>query len=185
MTFEAKAEAKNQGGGLLSSFSTSRVGWWPAIPHYYGDVVRELLLGASALMLISSPWYANSISRELPFVLVGTLAAAAFAALTSPHARWTLRGDAIIAGVGAVAYAGWGIVEYDAINPIALLLRLVIATIFLFAFYFSMKTVRAFALGQIGKRETVDEFEEESERMEEEKLERETSGTRVRQHEQS
>ena len=67
----------------------------------------------------------------------------------------------------------WGVFGYDATNPVALVLRFAVAVIFLFVFYFSMKTMRAFSLGQIGKREMVGEFESAEERAEEEALERE------------
>ena len=53
------------------------------------------------------------------------------------------------------------------------MLRLAVAVIFLFAFYFSMKTLRAFMTKQIGKRETIDEFEEPDVKIEQEMLERE------------
>ena len=53
------------------------------------------------------------------------------------------------------------------------MLRVLVAVIFLFAFYFSMKTLRAFMLRQIGKRETIDEFEDDEVKVESELLERE------------
>ena len=150
------------GDGGLSDFfwGTSNTG--PRhIPHYYGDSVRQLLIGASALMMISSPLYSDVLRVQFPFIIIGALLAASFAALMNPKDRWVVLGSAIISGVGVVAYAMWGMFGYDTINPVAFMLRLVIAVLFLFAFYFSMKTLRAFMMRQIGKRETIDEFEED------------------------
>lgn len=131
------------------------------------------MLGGAALMLVASPLYGNNLRLELPFEVVGTLVIVGLAALTSPKSWIVLLGDAVASGIGAAVFGTWAIFEYDNINPVAFMLRSVIAIIFLFAFYFSMKTLRAFTLHQIGKRETIDEFEEQSVKEEEEMLERE------------
>ncbi len=134
--------------GLESSYAT-----FTTIPHYHGDAARGLLLGGAALLLIASPLYADSIHMEFPFMVVGALFAVAAAALTDPHKRLSLMADAVVAGVGMTVYAGWGLLNYDSANPIAFVLRLAVAVIFLFAFYFSLKTVRAFALHEIGRED--------------------------------
>lgn len=121
------------------------------IPHYYGSFVRELLVGAAVLMLVASPLYTDNIQVEFPFVLLGALAAALVAALTNPRVKSFSIMDAVVSGVGLVVFASWAIFQYDSINILAFTIRILIALIFLFAFYFSMKTVRAFVLHQIGK----------------------------------
>ena len=147
--------------------------WWPVVPHYYGDAVRQLLLGAAALMLVASPFYSANLGIEFPFIVVGALISAALAAAMNPRSQWVSIASALLSGVGVAIYAMWGVFGYDATNPVALVLRFAVAVIFLFVFYFSMKTMRAFSLGQIGKREMVGEFESAEERAEEEALERE------------
>jgi len=146
---------------------------WPSVAHYYGDPARQFLVGAAALLLLTSPLYADSLRIEFPFEIIGALVVVAFAALTNPKSRTIALCDAITAGVGAAVYAGWAIFGYQDITSVAFTLRIVIALLFLFAFYFSMKTVRAFSFGQIGKHDTVDEFEDEVQRAEEDRLERE------------
>jgi hypothetical protein len=146
-----------------------------SIPHYYGTIVRQLLLGAAALVLFASPLYADSIQTEFPFEVVGVFFAVLVAALTNPRNRYTLMADAIVSGVGMIVYAGWGLLEYQTISPVAFILRLAIAVICLFAFYFSLKTVRAFALNSIGKLDTLTDLNEgeieEIEREDREELE--------------
>ncbi len=138
---------------------------WPTlIPHYYGDAVRELFLGGAALMLIASPLYATNLRTEFPFEVLGAFLAVGFGALTNPHNRWVMICDTIVAGTGLVVYAGWALMEYETINPVAFVLRIAIAALCLFAFYFSVKTVRAMSLHQIGKHESVDEFDEDREK---------------------
>lgn len=157
----------------ISLFGASTFKPWPSVPHYYGDSVRQLLLGAAALMIISSPLYSDTLRQEFPLIVIGAVVAAAFAAMMNPRDRWVVIGSAAISGVGLVVYAMWGMSGYDSVSPIAFVLRLAVAVVFLFAFYFSMKTLRAFMLHQIGKRETVDEFEEPDEKIDQEMLERE------------
>ena len=173
MTFEGRSQ-REPDHGLLDPFSTSRTSPWPGIPHYYGNVMRQLLLGGAALMLLSSPLYGDNLRHEFPFEVMGALLAAGFGAFVTPHSRGASTGAAVISGAAAVVYATWGIFGYQDIRPIAFVLRLAVALVFLFAFYFSMKTVRAFALHQVGRSEPVDEFETDEEKAEDERLERET-----------
>ncbi len=161
------------GDGGLADFFWGTTNSGPRnIPHYYGDSVRQLLLGAAALMMIFSPLYSDTLRQQFPLIIIGALLAAAFAALMNPRDKWVVLGSAIVSGTGLVIYAMWGMYGYDSVNPIAFMLRVVIAVIFLFAFYFSMKTLRAFMLRQIGKRETVDEFEDDEVKAEQAQLER-------------
>lgn len=116
------------------------------IPHYYGDAVRELFLGGAALMLVASPLYADSIRTQFTFIVLGAFLAVVFAALTNPRNYWVLCGDAAVSGVGMIFFALWGLIGYDEISPTAFVLRLALALIFLFGFYYSVKTVRAMSL---------------------------------------
>src|SRR5437870_5830867 len=95
--------------GLLDVLSAARTTPWPTIHHYYGSVARQLLLAGSALMLLSSPIYGDSVWFEFPFEVIGAIAAVGFGALTTPHTKWASIGDAIIAGAGTIIFAGWGI----------------------------------------------------------------------------
>ena len=161
------------GDGGLADFFWGTTNTGPRhIPHYYGDSVRQLLLGAAALMLIFSPLYSDVLRVQFPFIIIGALLAAAFAALMNPRDKWVVLGSAIVSGTGLVIYAMWGMYGYQNVEPVAFMLRVLVAVIFLFAFYFSMKTLRAFMLRQIGKRETIDEFEDDEVKAESELLER-------------
>jgi hypothetical protein len=164
MTFERKSEITEESegqAGFEPSYST-----FAPIPHYWGTPARQFLISASVLLLLASPLYADNLHLEFPFEVIGALIAVGFAALTNPHTRWVSVGDAVIAGTGVAVYAAWGIFGYDAANPLSFVLRVAIAVVFLFAFYFSMKTVRAFTLHQIGKWNRVDEFDERVEKDE-------------------
>ncbi|QQG37557.1 MAG: hypothetical protein HYS26_02915 [Candidatus Kaiserbacteria bacterium] len=130
------------------------------VPHYHGDLVRQVFMIASAAMLLGLPFYGDSLRLELPFVLVGGLVLIALAALTNPHAGTVMYASAIASGVGLAIYQTWALFSYDESTWTQFLLREVVALLFLVAFYFSMKTVRALIFHQIGKHEEAGEFDE-------------------------
>ena len=119
------------------------------IPHYYGDVVRMLLLGAAMLMLAGAPFYTVVLADVLPFLVIGAIVAVALAALTSPRSRLIMRLDAVASGVGALVFEYWALASYHGNFPIEFVLRQIVALIFMFAFYYSLKTLRAMISGAI------------------------------------
>lgn len=132
------------------------------IPHYYGDVVRILFLGGTALVLFASPLYSTVLRAEFPYEVIGALVAVTLAALTNPKSRSVLFLDAVFSMLAAVTFAMWGLTQYDEITSLAFTLRLSIAAVAFFAFYYSVKTVRAMSSGIIGKIGTAGEFEQSS-----------------------
>ena len=120
------------------------------LSHYYGDPVRAFFLGAAGLMLVGAPVYAGEdLSTDIPFIIVGLIVVVALAAITNPVKQWVMMADAIAGGVGAGLYGLWALMDYSDSSPTAFVLRGAIALLFLFAFYFAMKTVRAMVLGQV------------------------------------
>jgi hypothetical protein len=159
MTFEEKDRIVE--GDIETSEPDVHFGRMFGIPHYWGTAARQLMVAGAALLLFASPLYGDDLKREFPFEVLGALLAVGFAALTNPRERWTSLGDAAICAVVAATYAIWGINNYSSDKQMEFVLRLAIATVFLFAFYFSMKTVRAFSLRQVGRHDRMDDFDTE------------------------
>lgn len=124
--------------------------FFPRIPHYYGDIARQIMLGAVAIMMLSAPFYSDSLQAEFPFEIVAAIILVAFAALTNPIKRSIVLIDAMLTGAAAATFALWAFLGYGQVDSVAFMLRDVIALLFLFAFYFSLKTLRAMILHQIG-----------------------------------
>jgi hypothetical protein len=133
------------------------------VAHYYGDVVRQVLIVTAALMLIAAPFYADNLRVELPFEVAGALILAGIAALISPHNRSAMFGSAIATGVGVVLFETWALYSYGDSSVAQFTLRQIIALSFLTGFYFSVKTVRAFVMQTIGRVGTSREFERDDE----------------------
>lgn len=123
----------------------------PSIPHYYGDAVRVLFMIAAVLMLVGAPFYAYNLQTDLPFIVGGTVALVCFAALTTPWKQWVVLLDAVISGVGFIVFELWALNEFNDSTQVATLLRQALAIIYMFSFYYSMKTFRAMLLHQVGE----------------------------------
>lgn len=130
------------------------------VSHYYGDQIRQIFMGLAALMLVGAPFYMDSLRGEFPFAVAGALALAAIGALANPHKRIVFVASAVAAGAGAVIYGAWALYDYHDSTWTQFVLRQAIALLFLAAFYFSVKTLRAYLMGKIGKRDEAGEFDE-------------------------
>jgi hypothetical protein len=138
------------------------------IPHYYGDVVRVLLLGTAVIMLGGAPFYADALTQQLPYLIVGAVIAVALAALTSPRSVFVMRLNAIASGVGAVVFEYWALWYYQSGSIIEFTLRQVIALLCMFAFYYGLKTLRSMLMGDLGRQADPAEFEDETTEAEDE-----------------
>ncbi|HMQ01471.1 MAG TPA: hypothetical protein PKD79_00140 [Candidatus Doudnabacteria bacterium] len=116
-----------------------------ALEHYYGDIVRYLFLSAGLLMLLTLPLFQEVI--RLPIILsVLAIAILGIAAgLTNPKQKNSAIANFIIAMVGFIIFAYSAVNAHQANlgNDKFLLTNVLLAVIFLFALYFSMKTLRA------------------------------------------
>jgi hypothetical protein len=130
----------------------------PTIAHYYGDYVRQIFLVAAAIMLISAPFLIDRAPALLPFEIGGAIVLVCLAALTNPKKILILVADVVAAGVGVVVFESLAIAAYASGNWIAFVGMEAVSIGFLFALYFSLKTVRAMMYGQIGHETTYGEF---------------------------
>jgi len=141
------------------SYSSSSYGS-PYIEHYYGDIVRQLFLIAAVLILMSIPLYAELLPYALAVQTLVVVVVAIFAALTNPFKKWILVGDAVIAVLGLLAFEVAAISAYVEKMYLLFAAREALALVFLFALYFSVKTVCAMWLHQLGKRMRPSDLEE-------------------------
>ncbi len=128
------------------------------IPHYYGDHVRMLFLGAALVSFIVMPLWGNL----LPFGTFAQVAAGLLlvllAGLTHPRGKVVLLINAFFAGVSVFLLESMAITHYASESLELFLAREASAILLLVAFYFSVKTFRALQLGKIGKSERLGEF---------------------------
>ena len=130
------------------------------IPHYYGDYVRALFLGAAVLSVVAIPLFGDLLPFGT-FAQVGSaLLLVLLAGLTNPHSRMLMIYDVVVSGIGVFLLESAAILLYTADTPELFAAREAAALALLFAFYFSVKTLRAMSLGKVGRMERPWEFED-------------------------
>jgi hypothetical protein len=130
----------------------------PAIPHYYGDVVRILMIFGVGLMLLGIPFASSEFKVFIPLEIALSLPIVALAAFTNPWQSMIVAGDVLFSGVMAVFFEIAAYMSYERDELVPFVLYAAIGLLFLLAFYFSVKTLRAMMLHQVGKQTTLEEF---------------------------
>ena len=130
------------------------------IEHYYGDYVRALFVGDAALSAVAIPLLGDLLPFGT-FAQVGcTLLLVLLAGLINPHSKMLVVYGVIVSGVGVFLLESAAISFYPVDTMQLFAAREVAALMLLFAFYFSIKTLRAMMLGKVGKMERPWEFED-------------------------
>lgn len=130
----------------------------PAVPHYYGDYVRQIFMLCAAVMLVTAPFLSAAIPAALPFEIGGAIVIAILGALTSPTRKISILANSIAAAGGVIVYELLAMTSFSEGAMIAFILREALVIAFLFALYFSLKTLRNMTLGMIGKKATYGDF---------------------------
>lgn len=128
------------------------------IMHYYGDVVREIFVALAVLTLIAVPLAGDLLPVGWPTEIVIAIGLIFLAGFTNPHSATFIACDMIVAALGIFFIESTAITHYQTDSAFLFFLREVAVILLLFAFYHSVKTTRAFAVGKIGKNASYNEF---------------------------
>lgn len=129
------------------------------IAHYYGDTVRQLFMASAALSIVSLPLLGAPLHLGAVVEILFDLVLVCLAGLTRPHGRGVLWADAAAAGAGVFFLELAAVVFYSSNSFLLFIVREGIAVVLLFAFYFSVKTLRAMSEGTIGHESRPGEFD--------------------------
>lgn len=117
--------------------------------HYYGDVVRTLFIISGLLMIVSYPFFRSFISAPVSLSIVGFVAFAILAGLTSPKQKWIIVLNTITSIIAFVVFEYAAVYTYINLTPakdvhVAFFwVNQVLSLIFFFTSYLSTKTFRA------------------------------------------
>ena len=132
-----------------------------SVPHYYGNTVRMLLLTCAALSAIAIPLVGNLLPfGVLPQVGLSLLLVL-LAGLTNPHGTISMVCNAVVSGVGVLLLESFAISGYPTASAGFFIASEALSLMLLFAFYYSIKTLRAMMLGKLGAWEQPEEFTNE------------------------
>ncbi len=113
----------------------------PAAP-YYGNIVRKLFILCGLVILITLPFLKSLITGPIFYSLLIVIVLALSAGITSARYKKTILVDVIISALGFSFFAYQGIKNFSGFVNLFFITNLVLAIIFLFAFYWSIKTAR-------------------------------------------
>src|SRR3990167_8925933 len=147
----------------------------PTVPHYYVDVVRILMLSGAGLSLLVIPFSKGFLHDAFVLDIIVGLAIVASAALTNPHSKLLAASDAVLSAIVVVFFELDAFQNYQAGELVTFVFYEGIAILFVLAFYYSLKTLRAFMLHQVGKRDSLADFSNSPSSARENPLEREES----------
>lgn len=116
--------------------------------HYYGDAVRFLFMLAAIIMLITLPFLSGKLPVSTYAAILIILIIGILAGITNPLQKWISVLNAAIAVGGSSAfeyYAVKSLISYQ-VTTLYFVTNQVLAIVFLFALYYSIKTLRAMFL---------------------------------------
>ena len=115
------------------------------LEHYYGDIVRYLFLAAGIIMLVTLPLFQSLIETPLMVSISGIAVLGIAAGLTNPQQVVSAVVNFVISIVGFITFAYSATTSFQGKieNDKFILTNIILAAIFIFAIYFSMKTMRS------------------------------------------
>ncbi len=136
----------NGGGGNIVPTRWARHN----ISHYYGDFVREFFVGVAILSLVAIPIFGDLLPFGLLPQIASTLLLVFLAGITNPRSKGIFVANAIVAAIGALLLEATAISLYAIDSTPLFVAREAAAIALMFAFYYSVKTLRAMMFGYIG-----------------------------------
>ena len=117
------------------------------VEHYYGDIIRKLFFIGSITILVTFPFFYNLLTYNRVLIFGGAILLILLAGLTSPKQRLVMLSNAVISFLAITFFEYYSVQFYltDSESFLKFLLFIVnyfLAVNFLFAFYFSVKTLR-------------------------------------------
>jgi hypothetical protein len=125
-------------------------------PHYYGDTVRQLFLVAGIIMFITLPFLRERISSPVFLSVVAILVLTFFAGITSPRRKVVILADVCISLVGFAIFAHQAITKFERVLDLLFATNTILACIFLYTFYLSLRTFRNFDQIQAWRAANID-----------------------------
>jgi len=118
-----------------------------AVAHYYGDIIRKLFFVGSIVILVTFPFFYSVLVYSGVAILGGAILLILLAGLTSPKQKLIVFFNSVISFVSVIFFEYHSIQFYagegdDFIKFFLFVISYFLSIIFLFAFYFSVKTLR-------------------------------------------
>lgn len=116
--------------------------------HYHGDTVRILFLVAAGIMLVSLPLVQSKVFLPSFLSVVAIVILTLAAGITNPKLVWTAQANCAISVLAFLVFDTEAVLAFRAetFDSIFFGANFILGFIFLFATYYSVKTLRGFML---------------------------------------
>ena len=116
--------------------------------HYYGDLVRSLFMLAAIIMLVTLPFLVGKLPVPIYLSIFIIIVIGALAGLTNPLQKWVSILNATISLAGLSVFEYFAAKSYIGVKlgTLYFVTNQTLAIVFLFALYYSVKTIRAMYL---------------------------------------
>ncbi|MCE9585464.1 hypothetical protein K8Q94_02485 [Candidatus Nomurabacteria bacterium] len=117
--------------------------------HYYGKLVRSIFLIGAIIMIVTYPFFSPLISIPLPLFLTTIILLVLVGGLIDPLSKIIFIFTSILPALGLVMFEYYGFYAYqhlpinDTKSVLFFWTNQILALMFFFATYFSVKTLRA------------------------------------------
>jgi hypothetical protein len=129
------------------------------ISHYYGDWVRRLFLVSALLSFVAIPVWGDLLQFGTFTQVSAGLLLVLLAGLTNPRTKGVMMLNSLFAAISVLLLESTAIIFRTSESWPLFIAREISGLLMLIAFYFSVKTLRAMSLGNIGKRDAQDNLE--------------------------
>ncbi|HEC32815.1 MAG TPA: hypothetical protein ENI63_00965 [Candidatus Kaiserbacteria bacterium] len=140
---------------MLDPMDYMKQPWPPPVPHYHGDTIQILFLIGGIIILATLPFFKNLLQIGTGFLPVFVVLFVLGGAIVNPFQRWIIIVDLIIAAVAVILFEYAAVIGFGKDIFFLSIIRQVLAIMFLFALYYSGRTLRAMFMNQIGKKNGV------------------------------
>lgn len=120
----------------------------PAAP-YYGNIVRKLFITNGLVILITLPFVKTLTKGPVFYSLLIVIVLAFFAGITSSKHKKTIFVDVLVSAIGFGVFAYQGVISFQGFISLFFVTNFVLAILFLFAFYWSVKSAREIRFSHI------------------------------------
>ena len=123
------------------------------IPHYYGDIIRKIFLVCGLIILITLPFLKNNISTPIFYSVLIILVLAFFAGMTNPRQKEIIVGDVIVSVIAFLVFFYQTVTKFQGFFDLLFLTNFLLSILFLFAFYWSVKSLRGLETAEMSLSE--------------------------------
>lgn len=123
--------------------------------HYYGKIIRDIFIAGGLIMLITFPFFSGLINLPLPISLLSIIIFVVIGGLINPLSKWVFILGSIIPIVALTMFEYYAFYAYkylpssSQVNVLFFWVNQILALLFFFASYLSVKTLRAMFQGEM------------------------------------